>query len=141
MTSLQRIMRVRRIPLQDVQNREIKLESGSDEIQKMMDSTQVSSREIYQRLGAWQPSRMEQDTGSRSANNNLAKMQNLDYYIKEQKCSVIHFQVHQSTHQKHRSAQEKVAPLSWKYIMIALRVRPFGSTCFLLCIYFEKGKK
>lgn len=59
-----------------------KVGNGGDEIQQMMDSTQVRSRERYQRLGAWQPSRTEQDTSSRSANNNLAKMQNLDYYVK-----------------------------------------------------------
>lgn len=45
-------MRVRRIPLDDVQNREIKMESGGDKIQKMMDSTQANSREGYQRLDA-----------------------------------------------------------------------------------------
>lgn len=74
-------------------------------------------------------------------NNNLVKRRNMDYYIKEQRCSVIHFQVHQPTHQKHRPAQEKVAPLNGKHIIIVLHFRPFGSTCFLLCIYFEKGKK
>lgn len=64
-----------------MQNIEIKLQRGGEETQKMMDSTQVSSREKYR---GELHDRMEQGTGSRSANN-LAKMQSMDNYIKEQR--------------------------------------------------------